>query len=348
MRFEEFLVLYIVGTGSSSLEEIAFKSDLQPKHIEDLIKSLKGKGSLTKEDHKLSLSKRGLLEFSRHTMKSRCEVRKYYLLKGKLSYFLYNNEFTKDAIFHPDLYFEAVTSEDFSKQFMYEIVLENLEIDVDLLEALYNLLDKGYTYEATGFWILKCHKRNVCGWGIKNLRKSLHLLKPYQLIFLIGSQDFVILLSSILKDGKIKEPQMKVYFTREIYPYIDSIDSLSKQLQPLLNFIDIPKLPRGKEIQSEVNPYWLELESFPPRFALKVLGKIGFRDITYDSREIFPSIVVTDPSNVKSNLNKVSPWFVTSSRGFIAEDSRRRTKFYLHYFDVLSLPDIDVVTLMLG
>jgi len=348
ISIDEILVLYIIGNGSVSLKEITFKSGLQIKHMKNLIKNFKGMGFLIEEHHKLSLSKKGLLGFSRYTRKSQNQIREYYSSKDKLPYFPYRNEFQKDIIFHPNLSFEAITSEDFSKQFMYEIVLENLEIDVDLLETLYNLLYEGYTYHGTGFWILKCNKGNVCGWGIKNLRKSLRLLKPYHLIFLIGSQNFVILSSSVLKDAKIKETQMKVYFTREIFPYIDNMDSLSEQIKPFLNFFKIPELPKGREIQSKVKSHWLELERFPPEFVPKVLGKISFQDMTHGSKETHPFIVVMDPLNVRSNLNKVSPWLVTSAGGFITEEFRSGREFCFHYFDVLSLPDIDVATLMLS
>lgn len=350
MRPNEALVAYTIGNGKSDFEELDSGLGFESRQLRKVLTDLVYKHFVKNISHDYFLSDIGLLELSRFIYREKCKKTKYFCsFANDLPYLLYRNDFKKDAIFYPQLFFdEAHPIDNFDKQLVYEIPLQECRIDLNLLEVLCNLL---YEYEfchPTGFWILKCANRKVCGYGIKSLRQTLSLIENgLSLVFVIGFQNFIIFAKS--SSPRLKDDlRLKIYLTRDIFPYIDTLDSIFQELKLLWLFLGIDDVPKGREIELERSntELWpVKRAYFVPRIYGRIIrkGKIPY------PYEIDPFIIAFDPSTVYSNLNKLSPWLATCAGGFMPQDySKIETEFYFHYLDVLSLPDIDVITLMLS
>jgi hypothetical protein len=83
------------------------------------------------------------------------------------------------------------------------------------------------------------------------------------------------------------------------------------------------------------------------RITPRAQGKILFRDKEYKTAPI-PLVVIMASRGIETKLSRVSPWFVTCPRGCIEKELSTHESFYIHSFQVLNLPEIDIVTLMIN
>lgn len=349
MKAEEALVLYTIGNGASSVEEICFKSGLESKQLHKVLEGLLLRRFVMKKNSYFSLSKTGLLELSRSFYGERCMKTEYSCsFADHLPYLPYKNNFKKDVIFLPQLYFDpAYSFGNWDKQLVYEITFEDYRFDLDLLEVMYNLLYEYEPFHPTGFWILKRGKKSACGYGIESLRQTLNLVEDtIALFFVLAFQDFIILAKSV--DRKVEDNlRIKTYLTRDVSPYIDTLDSLYNTLKPLWSFLGIDDDLRGREIELKLKNAERLLVG-PIQFVPQICGKVILNDKTDILQEINPYIIAFDPSNINASLSKVSPWLATCSGGFIKEDFTGKREFDILYFNLLNLPDIDIIGIILS
>jgi len=349
MKPEEVLVLYTIGTGASNVKEIFFKSSLGSKQLHRVLEGLLRGRFVTKSPSGVSLSNIGLLELSRFFYRKQCRKTEYSCsFRGQSPYLVYKNDFKKDIIFHPQLYFDpACPFDDWNKELVYEITFEEYKFDLNILEVMHNLLYEYESFHPTGFWILKCVEKSMCGYGIESLRQTLSLAgNTIALCFVLAFQNFIVLAKSV--DQRVADNlRVKIYLTRDTDPYIDTLDSLHDTLKVLWSFLGISGIPKGREIELEPKiPERLPIK--PIQFVPQICGKIIWKDKTNIPHEIDPFIIAFDPSNINTSLSKVSPWLATCSGGFIEEDFTEKREFGILNFNVLNLPDIDIVGIILS
>jgi len=349
MKHEEALLLSVIGNGASTIEEILFMLGLERSRLDKILRRLWLKHFLMKDGSNFSISKSGLLEFSRCILRERCKKTEYsYSIANQLPYLPYENDFKRDTIFHPQLFFDPASSpENWNEQIVYEITLEKCKFDLDLLEIMSNLFYEHEYLHPTGFWVLRGKKKSVCGYGIDSLRLTLNLVQDaVNLIFTLGFQNFIILAKSV--GNKIKENiRIKIYLTKDTFPYIDTLDSIYITSKILWSFLGINEVPKGHEIKLRPKHPELFLKK-PLRFIPHICGKIIWKDKTNRAHEIDPYIIAFNPSNINAELSKVSPWLATCSGGFIEEDFTGKRKFSILNFDVIRLPDVDIMWMILS
>lgn len=348
MKSEEILTTYTIGNGISNVNEICYKLGFDSAQARRILKELIRKHFVKKSVSGFFLSNAGLLELSRHFYSEKCMRTEYLPSFAKhLPYLPYDSRFGKEIIFHPELFFDPASPVgDFERQLVYEISFQEHKINLDLLEAMCNLLYEYDYLHPTGFWLLKSREGAMCGYGIKSLRQTLWLFpKSTSLVFVIGFENFIIVAKSASHHVEA-DLRMKIYLTRDVFPYIDTMDSISQELKMLWILLGIKDIPRGREIQlNQSADFWPTERLY---FAPNVYGRIIWKDKTWKPHEIDPLIIAFPPPCSDSALCNVSPWLATCAGGFFPGFDKRKTKFRLHFLDVLNLPEIDIVTLILS
>ena len=347
-EMDVFQILFNFATGLSKVEELGFLDfdyPLEESKVCSITEKLLVEGLIEKKEG-FQVTRKGLLELSRRIAGLTYESSKYSSLSTDgQPFYQYRSKMKKVAITHPDLSFEPAASGIDSEQLIYETQLSEINFDVDTLEVIYNLLFETDYLHPTGFWLVTDEKRHFCGWGIENLRRTLEITKmPLDLYFVIAFQTFIILVKSALNLKGYGKMVIKIYISRAIFPYIDSFDFLEERLKPFLLFNKIIEIPRGKEIKLKKPTGWKS--PYPsPKFDAKVLGKI-FHSGEKPQYDTFPYVFSLSFPEGMDPLSSVSPWFITCPGGCIDEDFKRLHR--IHSFQILSLSEIDLVSLMIN
>lgn len=339
---KELDILFQIGTGITEIEALVEKS---PENVRFIVNQLLKDGKIHTKN-KLTLTKKGLLTLSRLIINQEFQRSSYtFCSNNGLPYFLYTNTFQKDTIFHPGLFFDPARNYLDEQQFLvYKTSMSVKGFSLIDLEILYNLLYEYEYFHPTGFWLIKCEKVNLCGWGVENLRDTLKIAeKPFELKFCYGFSDFIFIITSAIKKFKLSKTRINIYITRDIFPYVDTLDGINDSLGVFMNYHEI-QLPRGKEIKLKKRRYWKGLPEPRLQFFPKILGKI-----LHGSGEphiLFPYVIIMTPFNTNTKLKQISPWFVTCPGGFLEEELSTEKAQYVHLMQLVSLPEIDIVTLM--
>jgi len=347
-KSRELRILYPIALGVEDIDAVASESLLKKEQVRQIIDQFSKEG-LIRTQNGLSLSKKGLLELSRWIASLESKGHRYAFWSANgLPYFPYQNEFSKDVISHPQLFFNpARPSVDEEKRLVYKTLIPNRDFTWEDLEIIYNLLYESRYLHPTGFWLLRCEEERLCGWGVSNLRRSLQLVrKPISFKFVCAFNDFIFLIHSDIVGSEFAKLKSDIYLTREISPYIDTMDLLSDRLKIFLNFYGVEKLPRGTELQMKHANEWEGLPEPRLRFVPEVCGRISYSNENLQLKSV-PFVVVMTPSHTKTVLRRVSPWFVTCPGGCLEESLAAKKTHRVHLFQVLSFPEIDIVTLMI-
>ena len=347
-RYQELSILSQIGLGFNDINVVASRALLKKAQVRLAIEQFSKKGLINIQNG-LSLSKKGLLELSRGIANQESERSAYIFWSTTgLPYFQYRNKLQKDVIFHPALFFDpARPFADNEKYLAYKTSIPSKNLNFEDLEILYNLLYECEYLHPTGFWLLKCEKKELCGWGFANLRKTLQFVRnPLTLTFVCAFADFIFIIRSDLEKSEFARLKMNIYLTRDRFPYVDTLDFIHDKLKAFLNFHGIKELPRGKEFQLKHGDEWKELPEPKLRFVQEVRGKILHRSNNLPLA--VPLVVVLTPSQAKTSLDRVSPWFVTCPGGCLEKELTAKKAHHVHLFRVLSLSEIDVVTLMIS
>jgi len=349
VKSEEAFILLSVGNGASTFEEMHFRIPVENVNLDKILEELVCRSLVTVNLSGFQLSKIGLLELSRFLYGEKCKRTEYlYSFNDDLPYLLYKNNYRKDTIFHPELIFDPASNfEDWNTQIVYEIVFHEYKFDLDLIEVIYNLLFEYKHLHPTGFWVLGTPEKSLYGHGIPSLRRTIGIVKnPISLVFAIAFQDFIILAKSV-KGNVEGDIRIKIYLTRDTFPYIDTLDFLTETLKPLWLFLGVKDIPKGREIK--VGPK--DPERFLPKpvyFVPKIIGKIVWKDKTTRPYELDPFIIAFDSSEIDVPLSKVSPWLASCAGGFLDEDFKEKRKFHVLHRNILCLPDINIVGINLS
>lgn len=345
--FDEYSALHQIALGLSNIDEIASTCLLEKEQVRLIITRFLHTGLVHDKD-RWCLSKKGLLKLSQQKVALEPDRSEYFFWSSNgLPFFDYQNKSQKGVITYPELFFEPASPYiDEEKQIVYETFLPEIGLNMENLEIVYNMLFETEPLHPIGFWLLGSDKRKLCGWGIENLKKTLDIIrKPSDLLFLCAFSDFIILISSDLGESVRTKMKIKVYITKANSPYLDTLDFLSDTLKPFLLFNGMQEIPKGQETQLEYSGEWKELPEPKLQFMPKLLGRISQRTANLE-RDPFPLVfVVSLPSKV-THLGEVSPWFVTCPGGCLDEDFK--TLHYMHFFQVVNLPEIDIVSLMVN
>lgn len=346
------LTLFFISLGNNDKGSLAFLFEMEQNQIDLIINRLLKSGMIIEnKDGSLSLTNKGLLEATRVSSK---ELEVTYVNNWNKPFFKYHCDLKKDVLFLPFLSFDTRENRinDF-KYKLYEIKVNLSNIDIEILEAIENLLYED-TFEGSGsFWIIKSKENNFCGHGIENFILAKDELNYKQSHFKIAYSEsmFIFLVMGNISHDKINNLKIKVYLSNYgQVPYIDHIEYLNIKLKPFLNFIGLNKLPFGKEtIIQEIR-----LQKFNKNFRNRpflpiIKGKFYFEEkFTGSSKSRHPLIIAIDPENIGlSFLNKVSPWFVSCSGGFLEEDFKLKRKFILSWIENYNLPDVLVFSVIL-
>jgi len=345
--FNEYNVLYQIALGLSNVDEIASACLLEKERVRLIITRFLHTGLVYDKD-RWCLSKKGLLKLSRQKVALEPDRSEYFFWSSNgLPFFDYQNKFQKAVITYPELFFETASPYiDEEKQIIYETLLPEIDFSMENLEIVYNMLFETEPLHPIGFWLLESDRRKLCGWGIENLKKTLDIIrKPSDLLFLCAFSDFTILISSDLSESLHRKMKIRAYITKANSPYLDTLDFLSDMLKTFLLFNGMQEIPKGQEIQLEYSGEWKELPEPKLQFIPKLLGRISQRTANLE-RHPFPLVFTVSLPLKITHLGKVSPWFVTCPGGCLDEDFK--TQHYIHFFQVVSLPEIDIVSLMIS
>ena len=343
---EELAVLHHIGLGLNNIDAITSAVyPLEKQEVNCVVNSFIKQGLVSTT---YSLSEIGLLELSRKIAKHAANQSEYsFRSKDGLPYFKCLSPLTKDIISHPSISFEpASDGMDHETQIFYQTSLLDIDYNIENIEIIYNLLFETEYYNPTGFWLLKYENKKLCGWGVENLHKTLRLSKAQcTLLFLCAYQHFIILLNSKIDLMGHSRLKIKLYLTKSLIPYIDTLDFLEKTLKPFLILNHRSKIPRGQEIQIKTNNRWVKKSSQRPLFTANVQGEIIHRNGN-DQNSAFPYIFAVTLPKEASFLHTISPWFITCPGGCL--DTTFTHRQYIHWFQIINLPEIDIATLMIS
>jgi len=346
----EFEVLYQIGLGLSNLQVIASNCSSEKENVISIISSLKQRRLLKTIDPP-QLSSRGLFELSEWLAKLQSGTYEHlYWSHDNLPFFPYRNNLRKDTFFYPNLLFKpsvkAYSEEDMSV--VYVVQLLEVDFSIRNLRILTNLLLEHDVFVPIGFWLLKYSRKKVCGWNVDNLKKTIRLLgNPVSMTFLCGFDNYFIFMNSRNDQGSCSKLEIKMYISRESFAYIDSLDYVREKLKPFLVFHNIHSFSEGHEISLKESKWWKELPELGLRIVPNAQGIIYYKDNKYEFDPI-PLVVVLTPSEVKTRLAAISPWFVTCPGGCDERQISAHELYRTHSFKVLSLPEMDIVTFMIN
>lgn len=349
MNNQDFEVLFQIGRGSRNLEIISSNCSMERKEIASIIPHLEKEGLLQTTDPP-QLSSHGLSELSKSLVDLISGTSEYvYWSHDGLPFFPYHNSLRKDVFFYPNLFFDpANASLEDDVDVVYAASLLEVDFSIENLHVLSNLLFQNDFFTPIGFWLLKYSRKKVCGWGVSNFEDTMRLIgKPISMTFLFGCNEYVIVITSNRVEKSFSRLKIKIYITRESCAYIDVLDYLRDKLKPFLVFNRIHDFSEGQEIPLEKSEWWKNLPEPGLRIVPKVYGKISYRDIKYKSDPV-PLVVVLDPKETKTRLAAVSPWFATCPGGCDEKKLSMGELHRMHSFQVLNLPEIDLVTFMIN
>jgi hypothetical protein len=106
------------------------------------------------------------------------------------------------------------------------------------------------------------------------------------------------------------------------------------------------EIPKGKELELKEADEWKELPERSLRFVPKILGSILYNDKRSPLKPT-PFVFAIRVSGATTRLRKVCPWFVTCPGGCLEEVLKGGEPHSIHLFQVLTLPEIDIPTLMI-
>lgn len=345
---ERLAVLYMIGRGATDIEAIASEVyPLRKNEVRLIVDQFSRKG-LVETEKGLHLTKYGLLNLSRQIARCGTDQSEYFFWSiDGLPFFRYKNMLHRDIITHPDLFFEPASRYVGDEMLrVYETSLPEIDFETESVEIIDNLLFETDYLHPTGFWLLKLEKKKLCGWSAVNLTKTLVQIKePSDLIFVCAYQNFVLLISSRLDAACRGKMHCKVYITKAIFPYVDTMDFLADRLKAFLIFNGLSQMPMGHEIKAESSPLWRRLSETRPKFIPKLIGKILYRTGVKEASLFSYVFAVTLPREL-SDLGAVSPWFITCPGGCLDQEFRRL--HYVHLFQTVSLPEIELATLMIN
>jgi hypothetical protein len=348
-EYEETHILHQIAQGVNDIDTLEAMSFVQKRQIRRFVLSLIKNGMINAKNG-LTVSKKGLVELSKRLANQESPKHRYNFWSAEgPPYFVHYSKLRRDVISHPNLFFDPANSYPYdSSQFVYKTSIPDVDFDLEDLEILYNLLYESDYLHPTGFWLLKSSQKRLCGWGIANLKETLKLVPtPSSLKFLCAFTHFIVLAASDPRGKEFARLNVKIYITRDVFPYVDTLDLIYDKLRILLNFHGVRELPKGDEFKIPEASDWRDILEVRPRFVPKVQGKI--LDVHTDlPRNPIPFVIIMTPSNTKTSLNRISPWFVTCPGGCIESDFAAKKQHYVHFFQALSLPEIDVLTLMIS
>jgi len=347
--YNELSILHQIGLGLTDIDAIALRTLETKKTVRQIINQLV-KGGKINTKNGLSLSKKGLLELSRKIANQESQRSKYIFCNNHgLPYFEHKNAFQRDVIFNPSLFFDPARcyTDDDERNVVYKTSIPCKGFNFEDLEILYNLLYEYEYHHPTGFWLINCESKKLCGWGIKNLRNTLELAEmPFNLKFCCAFTDFIFLINSDIDKSELSRFRINIYITRDSFPYIDTLDNIYDRLKVFMNFHKIQELPRGKELElKNTMNRWGLLEP-ELRFFSQVLGKILHRNANPWSS--FPLVFIITPYRTSTRLKQISPWFVTCPGGCLEHELIAKKAHSIHLLNVVSLPEIDIVSLMIN
>ena len=346
---KEFYVLFQIARGVNTKETIAAIYALTDDETQLVIEELSQKG-LLETKNSLGLSSRGLLELSKWIAARQSEHEYIYSSVDNRPYFQYKSSLTKDTIFFPDLIFRPANPYfNDEQEVVYVTSLPSVNFSLENLLIMENLLFEQEILHPTGFWLLKCKTKKLCGWGANNLEKTLQKVEnPVCLVFLYAFSEFIIIATSDAYEGIFRSLQLKIYLTKVTFPYVDTIEYIDDMLKPFLYFNGVKEILRGKELQLKKSDYWQsfqESRTGGSPFKLKVYGSILYKDKAHNWGPN-PFVVIMKPSDDAGTcLERISPWFVTFPGG--VNEQELEESYHISSFDVISLPSIDILSLMM-
>jgi len=345
----EFEVLLQIARGFNNLSTIAPICSMEKENANSIIWHLKQEGLLEPLDPP-QLSSKGLLELSKWLANLQSETYEYiYWSQDGLPFFPYCNGLKKDTVFYPNFFFKPATAyaED-EIDVVYATSLSEVDFSIENLTVLSNLLLEHDPLLPIGFWVLKCSRRAVCGWSVSNLEKTMQLIKnPVSMTFLCGFNEYVVIANALVCQGKFSKLRVRIFITRDTSAYLDILDYLREKLKPFMTFHNIPDFSKGREIALQKSEWWEKMPEPGLRITPNVQGKISYKDKKYEFAPI-PLVVVLTPGDMKTKLSKLSPWFVTCPAGCVEKKLSARELHCMHSFQVLNLPEIDIVTFMIN
>lgn len=343
----ELEVLYQIGLGRQNLKTIAANSSMDKRKIVFLISNLERKGLLESQNPP-QLSSHGLFELSKWLVNLQSGANEYlYWSHDSLPFFSYHNNLKKDALFYPNLFFDPAYTQD-DTGVVYTASLLEADFSIENLYVLSNLLFEPNFLTPMGFWLLKYSQREICGWSITNFEKTMQLAgNPISMMFLFGCNEYVIIMSSRKLQKSFSKIDVKIYITRENCAYVDALDYVRDKLKPFLVFHKIQDFSKGREIYLETDGWWKDLPEPGLRIHPKVVGKIGYRDNKHEFDAI-TLVAILESKTMDTKLSMISPWLVTCPGSFDENKLSTGEPHRTHLFQVLNLPEIDIVTFMIN
>ena len=350
MTLVERLVLIEVSQGNNTMKSLEFLMDMDEPKIKILLGKLIEKKMITVDENaKIHLTITGLLEST-----------KGYLNKGyqidydarDVPFFTYRCNHNKDAIIVPYLSFDTTDNKIRDMEYkIYETKLEFHNFNIGILEVIENLFHDS-SFETSGsLWIMEVKNNKFCGHGIKNLFLAKSKLNGEQIYFkmVYSEQAYIFQIQGKITHNNVNNMNIKVYLTNTAEtPYLDVLTYLNRKLKPFLYFVNLKKLPLGREIiikGTGLKTGFMKKSSKKP-FLPIIKAKSYFKG---ENKEInSPLIIVIDPINTDVfDLKDISPWFVTCNGGFLNEDFKMKRMFKIWAIESYELPDLLVCSVNL-